>query len=168
MTKISIFPFALLTLTATLIRATAIPEAIPSPRPFRLNPLNVTTTHISTSHPTPTPPLSVPLGPGVDYFNACDIEQLTRANILAAIGFLIDLGDKPCVIHQKPVVLVTRGDVAITGYDGLAGGSTSTSCRDVGESARWIADNCVAGPLSFGGSTSANGNKGVIITVQRA
>lgn len=66
------------------------------------------------------------------------------------------------------MVFVTKGDVAITGYDGLMGGSTSAPCRDVGEAVRWIVDHCAFGPLAFGGTTTAGGNKEVAIRVRRA
>lgn len=63
---------------------------------------------------------------------------------------------------------MTKGDVAITGYNGLMGGEAAAPCRDVGEAVRWIVDHCVLGASSFGGTTTAVGRKEVVIRVRRA
>jgi hypothetical protein len=100
--------------------------------------------------------------------NTCDTVQLTRSNILLGINYLISLGNTPCVVGQESVVFVTKGDVAITGYNGLMGGETSAPCNDVGISARWIVGNCALGPLAFGGTTTAIGKKEVVIRIRKA
>lgn len=100
--------------------------------------------------------------------NTCDTTQLTRSNILLGINYLISLGNTPCVVGQESVVFVTKGDVAITGYNGLMGGETSAPCNDVGISARRIVSHCALGPLAFGGTTTAIGKKEVVIRIRKA
>ncbi|OBT78268.1 hypothetical protein VF21_03044 [Pseudogymnoascus sp. 05NY08] len=100
--------------------------------------------------------------------NSCDTTQLTRSNILAGINYLISLGNTPCVVGQESVVFVTKGDVAITGYNGLMGGTASAPCNDVGISARWIVSHCASGSVAFGGTTTAIGKKEVVIRIRKA
>lgn len=100
--------------------------------------------------------------------NTCDTVQLTRSSILLGINYLISPGNTPCIVGQESVVFVTKGDVAITGYNGLMGEETSAPCNDVGISARWIVSHCALGPLAFGGMTTAIGKKGVVIRIRKA
>ncbi|ELR03523.1 hypothetical protein VC83_03399 [Pseudogymnoascus destructans] len=143
MAKLSTHSFALLAFATTLISA----PVADSTNPPSLNSLNLTTR--------------------AD-LNTCSTVQLTRSNILLGINYLISLGNTPCVVGQESVVFVTKGDVAITGYNGLMGGETSAPCHDVGIAARWIMNHCALAPLAFGGTTTAIGKKEVVIRVRKA
>lgn len=171
MVKLLTLSLAFLALATPLTTASALPELRPNTP--RLESLDLSTSHLH-SHPIngpPPPPSDTPVTPNIltrdDDLNTCDTIQLSRANILAGINYLIALGRTPCVVGQKPVVFVTKGDVAITGYNGLMGGETSAPCNDVGTAVRWIVSHCAMGAMAFGGTTTAWGKKEVVIRVRR-
>ncbi|OBT57682.1 hypothetical protein VE04_02399 [Pseudogymnoascus sp. 24MN13] len=149
MTRLSTLAFALLVFTTTFTTALSAD----STNPPSLESLNLTTPNTPTTFTD---------------LNTCATVQLTRANILLGINYLISLGNTPCVVGQESVVFVTKGDVAITGYNGLMGGTASVPCNDVGISARWIVSHCASGPLAFGGGTTAIGKKEVVIRIRKA
>ncbi|OBT64237.1 hypothetical protein VE03_06896 [Pseudogymnoascus sp. 23342-1-I1] len=176
MARLLTLSLALLALLTPLTTASALPELRPNAP--RLESINLTTpnypSHTFNGPPPPPPPLPLPpttpntLATLEDDFNTCDTIQLSRASILDGINFLIALGGTPCVVGQQSVVFVTKGNVAITGYNGLMVGETSAPCHDVGMAVRWIVEHCAMGDMAFGGTTTARGKKEVVIRVRRA
>ncbi|KAF2132495.1 hypothetical protein P153DRAFT_308806 [Dothidotthia symphoricarpi CBS 119687] len=133
------------------------PEVVPGPGLPSLESLGLTTAQL---YEMPVPEKSAlpskvrragTCGPGSAYTNV--------NGIIACYNYLNGLGTANCAVPGKGVTnhMCSSGDAVITGQS-LAGGGTSSYCRDVAAAVLWTINSCTRSDQTCAGAQFAGGN----------